>query len=101
MLGPTIDEDNQINDIEASEAVLHVMSIAWKVVFALVPPRRIGNGWFAFVISIILIGVTTAVVEQFANLLGCAIGLPQSVTAITLVALGTSVPDTFASKTAA
>merc|ERR1711957_656468 len=35
------------------------------------------------------------------GLLGCAMGIPDSVTAITFVALGTSLPDTFASKTAA
>ena len=33
--------------------------------------------------------------------MGCVIGLHVSVTGITLVALGTSMPDTFASKTAA
>ena len=76
MLGPTIDEDNQINDIEGSEAVYHILAIAWRVLFSIVPPRRIGNGWFAFIISIIFIGLVTAIVEQYANLLGCAIGLP-------------------------
>jgi len=34
-------------------------------------------------------------------MLGCVVGMPDSVTAITLVALGTSLPDTFASMTAA
>jgi len=34
-------------------------------------------------------------------MLGCALGLPKSVTAITIVALGTSLPDTLASRTAA
>ena len=36
-----------------------------------------------------------------AELLGCVMGIEDSVTAITLVALGTSLPDTFASMTAA
>merc|ERR1712185_277083 len=36
-----------------------------------------------------------------AGLLGCCIGMPDDVTAITIVALGTSLPDTFASKSAA
>lgn len=101
MLGPTIDEDNSINDIEWSEAVMHFLSIGWKVFFAITPPTRIWNGWLAFIVSILFIGLVVIAVEQFANLLGCALGLPQSVTAITLVALGTSVPDTFASMTAA
>jgi solute carrier family 8 (sodium/calcium exchanger) len=36
-----------------------------------------------------------------AKLLGCCMGVPDSITAITFVALGTSLPDTFASKAAA
>lgn len=47
------------------------------------------------------IGVVTAVVGEFASLLGCCLGIDDSITAITLVALGTSLPDTFASMTAA
>ena len=33
--------------------------------------------------------------------MGCCMGMSPSITAITFVALGTSLPDTFASKTAA
>jgi len=38
---------------------------------------------------------------QLATLLGCVIGIETSVSGITLIALGTSLPDTFASRTAA
>lgn len=38
---------------------------------------------------------------DLASHFGCTIGLKDSVTAISLVALGTSIPDTFASKVAA
>merc|ERR1719437_211349 len=48
-----------------------------------------------------MIGVVTAVVSDMASLVGCTIGIKDEVTAITFVALGTSLPDTFASKTAA
>lgn len=41
------------------------------------------------------------VIGELATVLGCVAGIRESVTAITLVALGTSLPDTFASKTAA
>jgi solute carrier family 8 (sodium/calcium exchanger) len=41
------------------------------------------------------------VIGDVAAMFGCTIGLKDTVTAITLVALGTSVPDTFASKMAA
>merc|ERR1712127_602840 len=52
-------------------------------------------------ISLVLIGVTTAVIGDLAALFGCAVGMKDAVTAITFVALGTSLPDTFASKAAA
>merc|ERR1712051_913304 len=48
-----------------------------------------------------MIGVVTVLIGDLAELLGCVIGIPDSITAITLVALGTSLPDTFASRTAA
>jgi len=48
-----------------------------------------------------MIALCTAIIGDLAGLLGCVLELPDAVTAITLVALGTSLPDTFASKTAA
>lgn len=36
-----------------------------------------------------------------AGIFGCLVGLKNTVTAITFVALGTSLPDLFASRTAA
>jgi len=47
------------------------------------------------------IGSVTAIIGDLAMLFGCACDLPDQITAITFVALGTSLPDTFASKTAA
>ncbi|KAK6050000.1 Sodium/calcium exchanger protein [Cooperia oncophora] len=48
-----------------------------------------------------MIGLLTAVIGDLASHFGCTVGLKDAVTAISLVAMGTSVPDTFASKTAA
>lgn len=48
-----------------------------------------------------MIGIITAIVGEFANLFGCVIGLKSSVTAITIVGMGTSLPDTLASMKAA
>ena len=48
-----------------------------------------------------MIGLLTAIVGDLAGIFGCLVGLKDSVTAITFVALGTSLPDTFASKAAA
>jgi solute carrier family 8 (sodium/calcium exchanger) len=40
-------------------------------------------------------------VSDIGESIGCALGIPDKITAFTLVALGTSLPDTFASRTAA
>lgn len=102
MLGPQVDNDNLIVDnVTLGEGLLHFATIGWKFVFSIVPPTRYYSGAPAFFIALGLIGCITAIVEQFANLFGCALGIPQSINAITIVALGTSLPDTFASKTAA
>ncbi len=43
----------------------------------------------------------TCIIGDAASIFGCLFGIKDSVTAITFVALGTSLPDTFASMTAA
>merc|ERR1719199_2109339 len=48
-----------------------------------------------------MIGILTYFVNIFANDFGCVLGQSPMMTAITFVALGTSMPDLFASKTAA
>ncbi|XP_038655061.1 sodium/calcium exchanger 1b isoform X1 [Scyliorhinus canicula] len=81
--------------------VMHFLTVFWKVLFAIVPPTEYWNGWACFVVSILMIGALTAVIGDLASHFGCTIGLKDSVTAVVFVALGTSVPDTFASKVAA
>lgn len=102
MLGPQIDEDNMVlEDITLSEGISHFMAIGWKVLFATVPPAHYYGGYPCFVVALIYIGIVTAIVGEVATILGCSVNLKESVTAITLVAMGTSLPDTFASMTAA
>nr|XP_014348838.1 PREDICTED: sodium/calcium exchanger 2 isoform X2 [Latimeria chalumnae] len=81
--------------------VMHFLTVFWKVLFAFVPPTEYGNGWVCFFICIGVIGILTTVIGDLASHFGCTVGLKDSVTAVVFVALGTSVPDTFASKVAA
>merc|ERR1712086_877713 len=68
---------------------------------AIVPPVKWAGGFPAFFVALGMIGIITGVVGSVAELLGYVVGLKPAITAITLVALGTSLPDTFASMTAA
>ncbi|XP_012935788.2 sodium/calcium exchanger 2 [Aplysia californica] len=91
-------------DMEAAttaDYVMHFLTFGWKVIFALIPPTHIWGGWLAFFVSLAMIGILTALVGDLASIFGCLIGLKPTVTAITFVALGTSLPDLFASMQAA
>jgi len=101
LLHPAKNDEGEIEDIGAGEAVIHFFSIGWKVLFALCPPPHKGNGIPCFIAAICFIGLLTAIVGEVAGAMGCVMGLKPGVTAITFVAIGTSLPDTFASMTAA
>jgi Ca2+/Na+ antiporter len=100
---PAGDKDENGVDMEPSggDLAMHMLTVFWKVAFAFVPPANYYGGWLAFGVAISFIGLVTAVVGEIAALFGCVVGLKKAVTAITFVALGTSLPDTFASKAAA
>jgi solute carrier family 8 (sodium/calcium exchanger) len=85
----------------AFEWVLHLLSLPFTLLFALVPPTDFCGGWMCFCVALVMIGGITAAVGDLAMLFGCCLGLPNEITAITFVALGTSLPDTFASRSAA
>jgi len=84
-----------------SDWLLHVFTVFWKLLFACIPPTDYCDGWLCFFVSLIFIGGVTCFIGDLASLLGCVLELPDAVTAISFVALGTSLPDTFASKAAA
>jgi len=85
---------------EWPDYLLHFLSFYWKVLHAFVPPTDYWGGWGTFWVSLGMIGAITCLVGDCAKMLGCVIGLDDSITAITFVALGTSLPDTFASMEA-
>lgn len=87
-----------IENATTADYVLHFLSFFWKVLFSLIPPAGIFGGWLCFVISLVMIGVMTAIIGDIATIFGCLVGLDDTITAITLVALGTSLPDTLASR---
>lgn len=91
----------QQSEASISDWVFHGIALFWKTIFAVTPPARLGGGWPCFFWALAMIGGVTAIVGDMAKLLGCCLGIPDGITAITLVALGTSLPDTFASRTAA
>jgi solute carrier family 8 (sodium/calcium exchanger) len=80
---------------------MHFLNVPWKLMFAIVPPPGMCGGFPCFFGALFMIGVQVILISDFATLMGCQMTLKPEVTAITFVALGTSLPDTFASMAAA
>ncbi|XP_051976181.1 sodium/calcium exchanger 3-like isoform X2 [Xyrauchen texanus] len=95
------EEDGEPQRPSCCDYFMHVLTVFWKILFAFVPPTEYWNGWACFVVSIMVIGLLTAIIGDLASHFGCTVGLRDTVTAVVFVALGTSIPDTFASKVAA
>ncbi|XP_017695561.1 PREDICTED: sodium/calcium exchanger 2-like [Lepidothrix coronata] len=103
---PRGDEDDEDEGREERlpscfDYVMHFLTVFWKVLFACVPPTALLGGWAAFGVSILLLALLTALIGDLAAHFGCTLGLKDSVNAVVFVALGTSIPDTFASRVAA
>ena len=103
-----LDWKGQVEDALAFDGALtlgnvifYILAVPWRLAFALAPPPRLAGGWACFLVALAFIGGMTALVGDYAGNLGCCLGISKSITAITFVALGTSLPDTFASMSAA
>eukprot|EP01051_Picozoa_sp_SAG22_P002428 SAG22_NODE_107_length_19899_cov_24.034141_5_plen_894_part_00 len=96
-----VDENGDDVDPGFGDYLMHFLTIGFKVFFACIPPTDYKNGWMTFSVSLMFIGIVTFVVGEAATMFGCFVGIEDSITAITFVALGTSLPDTFASAHAA
>jgi len=88
-------------ELTVSAISLYLLALPWRIIFAFAPPPRLAGGWVCFFVVLAMIGILTAVIGDLASHLGCCMGIAPSITAITFVALGTSLPDTFASMNAA
>jgi len=75
-LGPVFDEDDlEITEVDWYEALCHFTMIGWKVLFALVPPAGLWNGFPSFVISLVFIALVTGIVGEVATVLGCVLNI--------------------------
>jgi len=88
-------------EASVTDWIAHIITMPWKVVIGSLPPVAFGGGWVCFFSTLGGIAVLTTIISDLAELFGCVVGIPDIVTAITFVALGTSMPDLFASLSAA
>jgi solute carrier family 8 (sodium/calcium exchanger) len=95
---------------------LHILNFPWRLTAALVPPESkllpliltnwinnglwlgLMNGYPCFVGSVAVLGLLSSLLGDFATLFGCTVQLDDAVTAVALVAFGTTVPGNNGSR---
>jgi solute carrier family 8 (sodium/calcium exchanger) len=83
------------------EALWHFISIPWKLIFSVVPPRRYYGGYPSFVVGLIMMGVLTFGIVEIVDAGGCLMDMRPCITAMCFICIGTSLPDTLTSVHAA
>ena len=103
--------------------IMHLLSFAWKVLFALVPPPQLLGGYITFIVALTMIGFLIILVDgrhllqniiyalymlsrlciflvfsDVCQMLGCLLSLNEIVVGATFVSIGTNLPDLLASK---
>merc|ERR1719346_202447 len=78
-------EDDEPKMPSCGDYIMHFLTLPWKLIFAVIPPTAIANGYPTFVVSIVAIGICTAVIGDVAGHLGCFIYLKDCVNAIAFV----------------
>lgn len=81
--------------------VLHYISITFKLLSACIPPAQWRSGYPGLLASLAMLGALMSIVQEVAEQFGCAVGLSALMNGMSIVALGTSLPDTYASRMAA
>ena len=62
-------------NVSLGEAIFQFLLINWKLLFALIPPKKWGGGKYAFGVALTMIGIITGVVGVVAELIGCVLSL--------------------------
>jgi solute carrier family 8 (sodium/calcium exchanger) len=77
------------------------MSIFWKILFVLIPPTEIMNGWATLIVSLSFIGGITLIMREYGRLFSCICGINESVIAFTLMTFSFVWPDIYVTIRAA
>ncbi|GFR52684.1 hypothetical protein Agub_g15310 [Astrephomene gubernaculifera] len=85
-----------------SDLFMHYVNITWKLLlFTCVPPAEWKGGYPCFAAALMMLAGIVYLINEAGNLFGCILGLKAVMVGVSIVALGTSLPDTLASRVAA
>lgn len=93
LFGPSVDEYDNVDEVTCCEAILHCISIPWKLLGACIPPRKLGNGLPAFLFSLIALFLLTWAMVELSITIGCFYKINSCVLAIFFISVGVALPE--------
>lgn len=82
--------------------ILHYVMFTWRIILCtIVPPAEWKGGYPCFIAALGTVVAIVYLVNEAGVLFGCVVGLKDIMTGISIVAMGTSLPDTLASRISA
>jgi hypothetical protein len=71
MLGPVIDEYEQVDEVTCWEAIVHLCTMPWRFLFAIIPPKHLFGGWPTFFVCFFFIGLISFFIIELSSTIGC------------------------------
>ena len=95
-LQPSVDQNGKVEDVTITACLFHLLSIGWKVLFAVIPPKNYRSGYPTFLLTLVGIAFITAIIREFALILACTLETEPATIGMTLLAVGMNISDVFA-----
>lgn len=77
-----------------AQCFLHILTIGWKVLFSLIPPKTKFYGVPTMLSCYVLMALVLVIVRECALLMACVLDIPPAVISMTLLTFGMSLSDT-------
>jgi len=81
--------------------IVHILTVPWKFLSALIPPAQVFGGYLAFIITLITIFKLSAWIVDISGHIGCFIHCKEIVIGLLILPVGLNIPNMFASIIAA
>jgi Ca2+/Na+ antiporter len=101
MFHPTIDEYDQVEEQTCCKAFSQLVAMPWKMVFATIPPKKIGGGWISFLVCAAWICFLTFCCAELIENIVCLLNFNNCIAGLILVSIGCAIPEIVTSVSAA
>ena len=92
-LGPSIDSTDAIEEVSSWKAFTHCITMPWKVLFGLVPPKRYVGGWASLIFCAVLTCFLVYLIMEVLRNLDCFLGIKPTILGLVIFAGLAAIPE--------